>query len=85
MATAVSPIMPIASFGIYAALGVFLNYVLAITLFRAFPPVLASFGRNPPLPPRAGLFLIFGIGDSVRADDLALQALRMLQASAAAS
>ena len=33
MATAVSPIMPIASFGIYAALGVFLNYVLAITLF----------------------------------------------------
>lgn len=33
MATAVSPIMPIASFGIYAALGVFFNYVLAITLF----------------------------------------------------
>ena len=33
MATAVSPIMPIASFGIYAALGVFLNYVLVITLF----------------------------------------------------
>jgi len=33
MATAVSPIMPIASFGIYAAFGVFLNYILAITLF----------------------------------------------------
>ena len=33
MATAISPIMPIASFGIYAALGVFLNYVLVITLF----------------------------------------------------
>ena len=33
MATAVSPIMPIASFGIYAALGVFFNYVLVMTLF----------------------------------------------------
>ena len=33
MSTAISPIMPIASFGWYAAIGVLLNYVLAVTLF----------------------------------------------------
>ena len=33
IATAVSPIMPIASFGIYAAMGIFFNYVLVMTLF----------------------------------------------------
>ena len=33
IATAISPIMPIASFGIYAAMGVLFNYVLVMTLF----------------------------------------------------
>jgi hypothetical protein len=33
IATAINPIMPISSFGIYAALGIFFNYVLTMTLF----------------------------------------------------
>jgi multidrug efflux pump subunit AcrB len=37
LATAVSPIMPIASFGIYAALCIFVNYLFVMTLF---PPIL---------------------------------------------
>ena len=35
LATAISPIMPIAAFGIYAAICVLMNYVLAMTMLPA--------------------------------------------------
>ena len=36
VATAISPIMPISSFGIWAALGVFANYVMVMTVSERF-------------------------------------------------